>query len=267
MQAINKTAIFIKGLHWKHKAFCLFLTVLFIFLIHIAIAPLHKMQEFQSLVNSDSIFLDRYNSIYNHPEMMPLVKEKTFKEAQLKLAESDSIQLLINLSDSSVSLSIKGVVIHHTKVRSINRNNIFNDMPLMQEVKLFSEPLPVYYHYATIVKEPIVVHHAPKDTLEASKNIWHPDTMIQNPAFLILSVKHGIDLILEQADNPTCKDGLKKISFYSRLRIRSSFQAISNFVRLRKQEYHPAITIKLPVDELRSIYRALPDNPLIVIKI
>ena len=93
-----------KVMNWKHKTLCLFLTVIFIFSINIAIAPLNKMKEFENLVNSDSIFLEKYDDIYNHPEMRPLVKEKVFKEALLKLAESDSIQLVINLSDSSVNL-------------------------------------------------------------------------------------------------------------------------------------------------------------------
>ena len=91
------------------------------------------------------------------------------------------------------------------------------------------------------MKEPVVVRHAPKDTLEAALNAWQPDTLIQNPAFAMLSLHHGINLIFEQEDNPTFKDKWKKFGFYNRLRIRSSIQAIYNFVRLKKQDYHPDI--------------------------
>ena len=78
--------------------------------------------------------MEKYDDIYNHPEMRPLIKEKTYKEALLKLAESDSIQLVINLSDSTVNLSIKGVVIHRTKIRSFSRDRIFKAMPVIQQV-------------------------------------------------------------------------------------------------------------------------------------
>ena len=265
MQKIKEIGKSIYRLNWKFKVFYLFLTGFFVFLINIAIAPLYKMQEFESLVNSDSLFLEKYNSIYNHPEMRLLVKEKAFKEALLKLAESDSIQLVINLSDSTISLSIKGVVIHQIKVRSSDRNKVFIKMPLIQQVRLFSQPLPVYSQYATIVKEPVVVRQAPKDTLEAALNAWQPDTLIQNPAFLILSVEYGINLLLVQEDNPTFQDKWQKFNFYNRLRFINSIRAVSNFVRLKKQDYHPAITIKMPVDDLRAIYRALPNNTFIVI--
>jgi hypothetical protein len=244
-----------------------FLTLFFIFLINIAFAPLHKMREFENHLNSDSLFLEKYDPLYNHPEMRLMVKEKIYKEALLKLAGSDSIQLVINLSDSTVNLSIKGVVIHQTKVRSFERDKIFSKMPLNQQVKVFSQPLQVQSQFATIVKEPIVIRQAPKDTLEAEQNAWQPDTLIQDPAFLILSAEYGIHLIFEQEDNPTIRDKWKRFGFYNRLRIKHSIQSLSNSVRFRKQDYHPTITIKMPADELRAVYRALPQNALIVINI
>lgn len=199
--------------------------------------------------------------------MSVFVKEKAYKEALLKLTESDSIQMAINLSDSTVNLYTKGVLIHQTPVKTFEMDKLFKVMPLIQQVKLFSQPLPVNSQYATIVKEPIVVRHAPKDTLEAAMNAWQPDTLIQNPAFLILSVEHGINLIFEQDENLTFHDKWKKFNFYNRLRLRDSMKAVSNFISFRKQEYHPATTLKLPVDDLRAIYRALPDNALIVLNI
>ncbi|MFO7669687.1 MAG: hypothetical protein R6W31_08525 [Bacteroidales bacterium] len=243
------------------------LTLFFIFLINIAFAPLHKMRDFENQVNADSLFLEKYDPIYNHPEMRLLVKEKTYKEALLKLAGSDSIQLVIDLSDSTVSLSIKGVVIHQTKVRSLERDKIFSNMPLNQQVKLFSQPLLIQSQYATIVKEPIVIRQAPKDTLEAALNAWQPDTLIQNPAFLILSAEYGIHLIFEQEDNPTYRDRWKRFGFYNRLRIRSSIQSLSNSIRFRKQEYPPTITVKMPADDLRAIYRALPQSTFVVVNL
>ena len=265
MQKIREIVRSIYRLNWKIKALSLFLTIFFIFLVSVAMAPLHKMHEFESQVNSDSLFLEKYEDIYNHPEMRLLVKEKAYLEALLKLAESDSIQLVINGSDSTVNLSIKGMVIQQTKIRSLDIDKIFNEMSLMQQVKLFSQPLTVHSQYASIVKEPVVVRQAPKDTLEAALNAWQPDTLVQNPAFLILTADKGIHLIFEQEDNPTFLDKWKKFGFYSRLRIRSSIQAVSDFVSLKKQVYHPTITLTMPVDDLRAIYRALPNQIFVVI--
>jgi len=256
-----------KRLSWKTRVLYLFFTLFFIFLLTVAIAPLHKMQEYENLVHSDSLFLEKYDDIYNQPDLKLLIKERSYKEALLKLSESDSIQLVINLSDSTVKLSIKGVVIHQSKVGSFDRDKIFEKMPLIQQLKLFSLPLAVHSQHATIVKEPVVVRHAPKDTLEAALNAWQPDTLIQNPAFTIFSLDYGINLILEQEDNPSFRDRWTRFNFYNSLRIRSSFRAISKFARLKKQDYHPDITIKMPVDDLRAIYRALPNQAFVVINI
>jgi hypothetical protein len=265
MLNIKDTGKFIRMQDWKIKALSLFLVLFFIFLITIAIAPLHKIEEYESLVQSDSLFLEKYKDIFNQPEMELLVKEKAYKEALLKLSGSDSIQLVINLSDSSVNLSIKGVMIHHTKTGSFKKDRILKEMPLIQQVKLFSQPLAVHSQYATIVKEPVVVRDAPKDTLEAALNAWQPDTLVQQPAYLILVADYGIHVILQQEDNPAIRDKWKRFSFYSRLRMKSTAQAVSAFFTWKKQDYHPVISVRMPADDLRAIYRALPDNTLIVI--
>jgi hypothetical protein len=265
MQNIEDIATTIKKLNWKKKVLGFLMFLFFIFLLTIAISPLHKMQEFENLVNSDSLFLETYQDIYNQPELRLLVKEKAYKEALLKLSESDSIQLVINLSDSTVNLSIKGVVIHQTKAGSFERDRILNDMPLKQQVKLFSKPLSVYSQHASIVKEPVVERDAPKDTLEAALNAWQPDTLIQKPAFTVFSLEYGINVILEQQANPTLQDKWTMFNFYNRLIINSSFQAAYRFVTFKKQEYHPRLTIKMPSNDLRAIYRALPDQTLVVI--
>ena len=267
MQKIKELALSIGKLKWMSKALLLFISIFFILLVSIAISPLQKLQEIENLVRSDSLFLKEYDSICNHPEMSMFVREKTYKEALLKLAEFDSIQMVINLSDSTVNLFIRGVMIHQTKIKSFEKPKMFKELTPMQEVKLFSQALPVQEQYASIVKEPIVVRHAPKDTLEAALNAWQPDTMIQNPAFLALSLEHGIHIILEQEENPRFYDHWKKFNFYNRLRIRETMEALSDFVRIKKQEHHPVITIKMPVQDLRAIYRALPTQAHVVMKL
>ncbi len=267
MKKIKEIALLIYKLKLKVKVLYIFLIVFFVFLVSIAIAPSHKVQEFKNLVNTDTLFIEKYDSMYNHPAMKLLVIEKAYKESLLKLAESDSIQMVINLTDSSVNLSIKGVVIHHTKINILEKDKIFKKMQVIEQLKLLSQPLAAHSQYATIIKEPVVVHHAPKDTIEAALNAWKPDTLIQNPAFLMLSVEHGIHIIFEQDKNPTFYAKWKKFNFYNHIRIKKYIASISNFVCLKKQEYHPTILIKMPVHDLRAIYRALPNNTFIVLKL
>ncbi len=261
---------FVKSLYrqnWKIKLLYLSLAILFLFFVSLAIAPALKMREFKSLVNSDSLFIQRYDPVFNHPEMSPLVKEKAFKEALLKLAEHDSIQMVLDGSDSTVNLYLKGVRIHQVPIEALKKDKLFKHMPLNQKVMLFSQPLSVQSQTATIEKEPVVVRYAPKNEQEAPLTAWQPDTLIQNPAFVCFSMDHGIQIILEQTNNLTLQDKWQKFKFHTQLKWIHTNRAIFNFVRLKKQEYHPVITIKIPVDDLQAIYRALPNEAFMVINI
>lgn len=232
-----------------------------------ALSPAYKIKELRDLVYADSLFVKNFDSLYYHPEIQPLLKEKAFKEALLKQSESDSIQLVINLTDSLTALSIKGVSIHQTKIRGISRDKLLENLPFMYEIKLLSQPLPVRSHYATIVKEPVVVRHAPRDTLEAALNAWQPDTLIQNPAFVSFRTEHGLQIIFEQDKNEQFRDRWKKWTFYNHLRTSKAFHAVTDFLTFTKMEYQPTLTLKIPVDDLRALYRALPENTLIVLKL
>ncbi len=252
---------------WKTVLTIFALVLLLVFFTTIALSPVHKSREFQELVQADSVFTEQFDSRYNHPDLDSLIRERAYKEALLKLAESDSIQLVVNLSDSTVGLHIKGVPIHQTRISEFSKDKFLEKLPLMQEIRLFSLPLPVLSQYATIVKEPVVVRHAPKDEEEAAENAWQPDTLVQKPAFAAFSAEYGIQIIFEQDRVESFRDRWKKFGFYSHLRTRKAAGAVKNFFLFSGQEYQPVLTIQLPVDDLRAIYRALPDSTLIVLKL
>lgn len=241
--------------------------VMLVFFIQVAMAPINKMNELHQFVYSDSTYIQEFDSMYYQPEMSELLIEKAYKDALLSLSTSDSIQLVVNLSDSTVDLSIKGVTISETKFTNFEVDELFNRLTLPEKIKLFSQPLNVCSQFATIVKEPVVVRQAPKDTLEAAQNAWQPDTLIQNPAFAEFVIEHDIKLILEQDNNTDPINKRAKRDFYNVLYKQTLKVAINNFKNHNKQEYQPVIIIELPVDVVRAIYRALPENPLVVIKL
>ncbi len=240
--------------------------ILLVWGIEVAVAPYNKITELQKFVNSDTIYTKNFSSANNLPEMVPLVQEKAYKNALLELSRNDSIELVINLSDSTIALVFKGVMLHVVPISEFEKDKLFDKLTLKQEVKLFSTPLAIQSQWATIVKEPIVERQAPKDTLEASVTAWKPDTLIQNPAFAIFSLDHGIQILLEQEEISTAQDRVALHRFNRRIWSQKMKASVNNFVRQKKQDYQPTITIKLPVDDLRSIYRALPDSCYVVLK-
>src|SRR5690606_33780366 len=112
---------------------------------------------------------------------------------------------------------------------------------------------------------PIVERQAPKDTLEAAQNAYLPDTLVQNPAFVRWEIEGGISFILCQDKKTSLKDywyGLKFSTHQSWICLRrNSWQ----FLTLKSPDYSPHIHVGLPVRDLRSIYRALPQNARIIL--
>lgn len=265
MTILKNIADLIRQLDWRQRILYTFLFMFFIFLMSVAVSPIHKMKEFENMVRSDSIFSSDFNPLLNQTELSLLVKEKANMEALLKLAERDSIQLVINLKDSSACLFINGVRIHQSEISKLKLDKILPKIPLNQYIKLFSDPIDIISQYATIVKEPVVVRHAPKDIAEAALTAWEPDTLIQKPAFLLLKMDYGIRIILEQEVSESIADKWVRKSFYARHWSEKSIGALGRFFTLRKQEYLPTIKISLPTDDLRAIYRALPQNAGLVL--
>ncbi len=238
-----------------------------VLVVYLGTAPLNTLRYYNESVISDSLFVERYDTLYDYQPVAPLVKEKIFKESLLKLSETDSIQLVVNLPDSAVSLYIKGVKIHQSKISFYQKDRLFGKLSVMEQVYMFSHPIQVVSQYSTIIKEPVFMREAPKDTIEAALNAWLPDTVIQDPAFLIMSAENKIDLIFEQENNLTRMEKTAGTRFNNRIKSRSFAHYLKTFITLKKADYRPRIYIKIPAEELRSIYRALPVNTYFVIKI
>lgn len=245
--------------------FYLLFTVLLAYIICIGLAPLNRINYYYEKPENDSLFVNQFDSLYEIKEIIPLVTERIYKEALLTLSENDSIQLIVDLIDSLVCLSINGVVIHETTVRYFEVDKLLRKLPGNLYSYIFRSPINIDFQKASIVKEPIVEREAPKDSLEAASTAYKPDTLIQNPAFLYLGLDYGIKLIFEQDSNPGFYDKLVKIRFNTQLWFREVLNSIIRFITFRKQYYQPEIKIMIPAEDLRAIYRALPSRPKLVL--
>jgi len=243
---------------FKYIFFTLIITITF----YVGLSPITSIQEMERLIQEDSTSSSEF---YNAFELQTSSHEKAFKEAVLIMSANDSISLIINLKDSTASLFIKGVTLHSTKISYIKIDPIITKFNTHVYQKLFGKPLLISKQKATIIKEPIVVIHAPKDTLEAALNAYKPDTLIQNPAYIQMKLEHNLHIIMEQEDNPRLNDIWTRFLFRVQNSVDNSLENLINFSRLRKPTYHPYIQIKIPVDDLRSIYRALPNQPQVVV--
>lgn len=225
-----------------------------------SLAPMVEIRQTSRHIQMDSVPRKQLPS-----EVSALNRELTFKQALLELSQEDSIGLIVNLNDSTIGISIHGVVLHSTKTNSLHIDPWLTRLPDALYLDKFSRPVTISSHRSTIIKEPIVVREAPKDPLEAAVNAYQPDTLIQNPAFLQFDMETNVRLLIEQDMTTTWLDRKTRFAFFNALYMGNLKVNLKHFFTWRGPAYTPEIRMALPADDMRAIYRALPSKTSVVI--
>jgi hypothetical protein len=200
-------------------------------------------------------------------ETSSLVRQKAYLESRIVMAGSDSIGMVVDLRDSMLSLEINGITIHRAKITDYRVEKFFFALKNKTYTDLFSKPLIVDKEQGTIVKEPVFVQKAPRDTSEAANNLFLPDTIQIRAAFVTFHLGRGVRLSLQEDTRGSFMKKCRKFSHLTGVRTHQTCKNIYAIVRFRVPEYEPAITISLSGKDITSIYRALPGKAMVAILI
>jgi calcineurin-like phosphoesterase family protein len=185
-----------------------------------------------------------------------LNRNKAFAQARIIMAETDSICLAINLSDSIAILEINGVAVHKAKLSYIRLSKVLIKADEYAVTNMLSSPFTVSKDFATIRKEPVMIKIAPKDTSEYKPDIL-PDTARIEDVNYMLEMENGIRLYVYQ-QNDEEGGGLRKYFFDVNDRFKNIAAIFRKILVFKVPEHHPAIRIKMERADARIIYRALP---------
>jgi hypothetical protein len=183
-------------------------------------------------------------------------------KSRLIKSELDSISLSINLPDSILSLDIKGVSIYIVKIDYVKFSPIFDQFNKSSLINCFSSPFYIKNQYATIVKEPIVIKNAPKDTIEADLPAPNIDTLKPKMVAYYFYLSKGILLDIRQSEKTELLPYLEYIADYNYWYTIRQIQQVSEH---QPPEYIPWIHIKINCKDALAIYRALPHKAYISI--
>jgi len=212
----------------------------------------------KSVISKNTYSLIKHERISEHHE--------AYLRSTLKLAKTDSIALLIDLKDSFAFLSLKGVYLFQSKISRIYINKGLKKLPDFLRDSLCSGPMIVEEDISSIEKFPIVVKKAPKDTTEANQAGSAPVLPIQNDVFILLTFGNSMVIEIVQQENELAGTRhayrvYKKL--YKRWFFSKNFHSLFNSEK-RGYIYH--ITLEIPREDARSIYRALPIKPFVVVR-
>jgi hypothetical protein len=189
----------------------------------------------------------------------------SFLNSTLQLSRGDSITFFIDLNDSLAILSFKGVSLFETKISHIKLSNGLKKLPPFFRDSLYSGPMEASKELSSVEKYPIILKQAPKDTIEAN-NMSSAELPTLNDVFYAFIFDNNLIIEVQQEEKKFI--GIKK--YYRNYKRRfNNLQRERNLAALRsniERGYIYHLTIRVPRDDARSIYRALPLKPSVVVR-
>jgi cytoskeletal protein RodZ len=238
------------------------------YLVMNIIATKHWIREFNMKYEKETADKKPTDTSLNKDSaFISLQREISFIKARTALTSAEPIGLIVNVIDSTAKLVIKGVTVHSTLIKEIDIcQALFAIEPYHLTAEL-SNPLQIKHSRATIEKEPIIVKNAPSDTSEVENTGNLPDTSNTTPVFFELTFHNGFRLIvLEEDSGETIYKRAYRRFFYipALAAVRRNVVSIMKF---KIPEYTPEIRISMPGDEARAIYRAIPEEGFVALRL
>jgi len=198
------------------------------------------------------------------PGYIDMIRDKAFLSSQVKMAESDSIGLLINVRDSVIQLLIKGLPVRTVAIDDYDVSPFFHRANQEAIYSMLSTPLNITGMQAPFQKDPVSVKIAPKDTSEVVVS-EKPDTTDFEAVFFTLNTDRNIRFFFEQQEDTVGTDRRARFVFDLKDRTRMASATVKSVVRLKTPPYVPYIKIWVPKAEAKIIYRAIPREGMIVL--
>jgi hypothetical protein len=201
--------------------------------------------------------------VFSDSAFVGLNRDMAFNKARITMAETDSICLSLNLSDSTAILEINGVEVHRAKLSYIRISKVLTKADEYALSSLLSVPFTIREDFSTIKKEPLMIKIAPKDTSEYKPDIL-PDTSRIEAVNYMMEMENGFRLYVYQ-QNDEEGGGLKKYFFDVNDRFKNIAAIFGKIMVFKVPEYHPSIKLKMDRADAKIIYRALPRHGQIAI--
>lgn len=194
-----------------------------------------------------------------------LKTEEVYSQSRLEIARGDSINLFVNLIDSTVTLDIRGVPVRICKIQQFETSRRFSRLKKDALFRWLSQPFTLEKQIATIPKSPIVIKEAPKDTAEANEMAFRPLPPEKDDVYFALYFSKNLNIEFEQKAPPSWRGRAHRAFYNARKNWHEIGWAMGELAQFRLPQYPLWITIKVSRDDARAIYRALPVNAKLAI--
>jgi hypothetical protein len=253
----------IKATYMKRYLFPFWILVLVlagIFAIFSFNAPVKKLAQWRLEHAPEEDNEIENKRIANDQALKDLTHYKIFLKNRLQMAKSDSINLVVNLRDSLVSIELKGVTLHSARIESYDLPTFFSAIDINTLNKVFSKPSDIVLQESNVDKKPLTIKKAPKSPDEVSSHVELPDTSLNIPVFVKLNIDSLFTLTFKPvfAGQKDYKKTMRKEIWNERMRVlKTNWGSI---LRGKVPGYMPNVEVYLASPDIVGMYRALPTN-------
>ena len=193
-------------------------------------------------------------------------KKEVLLQSRLTLANDDSMYLVLDLVRNIAILEIKGISLHECGILD---SHISNSIKMYQPEALLnwmSEPFTVRRVEATIPKIQFIEKIAPKDTLEANKMVVEPTLARLGDVYIVMDFDRNFRLVISQSELPD-EEGRKLIStMRKKYTWIEMIRSVNSLTKFNREPAKPQIEIVIPKSDATILYKALPLNPRMILR-
>ncbi|MDZ7268539.1 MAG: hypothetical protein ONB48_12445 [candidate division KSB1 bacterium] len=191
---------------------------------------------------------------------MALAIEEAFWQVRYQMSKSDSIGLVVNLSDSLVILEVKGVPLRQCRIIRYDRSDALDHLAAKGRLRQWlASPFILQRELATLPKAPIRIIEAPKDTIEAEQRKTEIPIEDRDVHFT-WEFDRNLTVVVEQEQTPSWEGRLQKLWYETKRTWNTTAATIDSLTRRRLPEHRFWIALELNRDDAKAIYRALPKH-------
>lgn len=184
--------------------------------------------------------------------------DEAFWQAQLKIAKSDSIGLILDLVDSAAALQLEGVTLRNSRIHRVEASSA---IALLRQQQILNgwldEPFILQDARATIARHPIRVIAAPKDTIEAAQRLASEMIPVDTAdVYMTLRCDRRLQIEIIQAQPPTLSGWLRWCWHDLQTSVTTAGETLASLARLQLPRPPIAIRLVLSREDATAIYRA-----------
>jgi hypothetical protein len=194
--------------------------------------------------------------------------DEAYWTARVELAKQPKFALAVDLVDSIASLDVRGVSVRTCRILDIKTSRA---LPFMFQRREFRErmakPIQIKSETATILKEPIRVTFAPKDSIEAEKAAATPVEPDTGDVFFELRFDDGLVLAVKQSEPPASKGFRQDVKDRMRAGVEQAKVAARSLFRKEFPQHELRIEVTLSHEDAKALYRALGPHAKVALRL